>query len=169
MRRKFNIIIGNQQGFTLIEVLIAVAVLGAITGIMAMTFNMVTRTTTTGTAQNLMMSQVNQAANWIARDIESASSVMTDNGTVLCSIQRYVWDGDDITSSTTIDYVVNNGMLRRKVNGSEGTPIAQFISYPDPYTKVEHASENNTYIIKLRSVYKNSEYRQEFKANQRAP
>ena len=173
MKRVFNSSNGNLQGFTLVEVLIIIAILGSIMGIMAMTFGMVTRTTVVDTSQNLMMSQVNQAASWIARDVESASSVSTDNGTVLCSIQRYVWDGADITSSTTIDYVVTGGILRRKVNGSAGTPVAQFISYPDADTTLTLAPsspfQTNTYILKLKTAYKNGVYKQEYKIRQRAP
>jgi len=173
MKIVLNISSGNKQGFTLVEILLVIAILGAITGVMAMTFGMVTRTTTTDTAQNLMMSQVNQAANWIARDVGSASSVTTDNGTVLCSVQRYVWDGNDITGTTTIDYIVTGGILRRKVNGSIGTPVAQFISYPDASTTFTLAPsspfQTNTYILKLRASYKNGEYKQEYKISQRAP
>jgi prepilin-type N-terminal cleavage/methylation domain-containing protein len=173
MKRALDIIEGNRQGFTLVELLVVIAILGAITGIMAMTIGMATRTTATDTAQNLMMSQVNQAASWIAKDVGSASSVSTDNGTVLCSVQRYVWDGNDITGTTTIDYVVTGGILRRKVNGSTGTPVAQFISYPDAATTFTLAPsspfQTNTYILKLKVAYKNGEYKQEYKISRRVP
>jgi len=164
---------GADQGFTLIEVLVVIAILGAIMGVMAMTFGMVTRTTATDTARNLVMSQVNQAASWIAKDVESASSVSTDNGTVLCSVQRHVWDGNDITGTTNIDYIVTGGILLRSVDGGAGKTVAQFISYPDVDTTLTLAPsspfQTNTYVLKLKSAYKNNEYKQEYKIRQRAP
>ncbi|MFA7247599.1 MAG: type II secretion system protein [Dehalococcoidia bacterium] len=172
-KRVFDISSGANRGFTLIEVLVMIAILGAITGIMAMTFGMVTRTIATNTAENLMMSQVNQAANWIAKDVESSSSVSTDDGTVLCSMQRYVWDGNEISGSTTVEYIVIGGILLRRVDGGAGQTVAQFIAYPDADTTFVQAPsapfQSNTYVLKLKSVYKNGEYKQEFKMRQRAP
>jgi prepilin-type N-terminal cleavage/methylation domain-containing protein len=175
MKQKIDILKGNKQGFTLVEILVVLAIVGAISGVMAMTISMVRTTTSDTTARNMTMSQVNQAANWIARDIESASSVSFPGGSVLCRVTRYLWDDVAKNFTTeTIDYDVTDKVLLRKVNGSaNGTPVAQFISYPDTYTSVTRltsASETNTYVIKLRSVYSNGEeYQQQYKVGQRAP
>ncbi len=164
---------GCRSGFTLIEVLVIIAILGAIMGIMAMTFGIVTSTVSTDTAENLIISQVNQAANWITKDVESANSVNTDNGTVLCSMQRYVWDGNQISGSTIVEYVVIGGVLIRRVDGGAGQTAAQFIVYPDADTTFVQAPaapfQTNTYILKLKTAYQNREYKQVYKIRQRAP
>ncbi len=171
--KRLRIYKGADYGFTLIEVLVIIAILGAIMGIMAMTFGMVTRTVAADTAENLIMSQVNQAANWIAKDVESASSVNTDNGTVLCSVQRYRWDGEEITGSTTVEYIVAGGILQRKVDGGAGQTVAQFLCYPDADTTFVLAPaapfQTDTYVLKLKTIYKNREYKQEYKIRQRMP
>ena len=173
MKQALITLSGNKQGFTLVELLVALAIVGVISGVMVNIISMVRNTTGESTAQSLMMSQVNQAANWIARDIESAGSVTGTSGNVLCAVTRYVWNGTDMGTSENISYEVTSGnILLRKVNGSaSGTPVAQFISYPPGignYTIV--TSENNTYIIKLRSVYSNGEeYKQQYKVSRRIP
>jgi hypothetical protein len=138
---------------------------------MAMTINMVRSTTSDTTARNMTMSQVNQAASWIARDIESASVVTpTVTGeSVLCRMTRYVWSDTGMTTQGIV-YEVTGQTLLRKLGGSAvGTPVAQFIKYPGTYTAVTSAG-SNTYIIKLRSEYSNGEYyQQQFKVSQRAP
>jgi type II secretory pathway pseudopilin PulG len=170
MKRVVNLLQGNRQGFTLVEILVILAIVGAISGVMAMTISMVRSTTSDTTARNMTMSQVNQAASWIAKDIESASSVTPSDSAKLCSVMRYRWDDvGKIFTSENITYVVTGETLLRKVNGSAGTPVAQFIKYPDAYTTVTDVG-NNTYIIKLRSEYSNGEYyQQQYKVSRRAP
>lgn len=177
MRRVINTFNADNRGFTLVELLVVIAILGAIMGVMAMTISMVLTTTSDSTARNLTMSQVNQAASWIARDIGSADDVTFPGGSVLCKVIRKEWNGTDMNTTRTIVYEVTpDKVLLRKLDGSAtGTPIAQFISYhdPDTYTAVtkvdvtQYPAEQNTYIIKLRSVYSNGEeYRQQYKVSQ---
>jgi type II secretory pathway pseudopilin PulG len=166
--------LGNQVGYTLIELIVIIAILGTITTVMAMTINMALKLTTADTAQNILLSQVHQAASWIAKDVASADNITTDSGTVLCSIKRYVWNQvDNITATTTIDYVVSNSNLLRKVNGSPGSIVAQYIQYPDTDTSFTIAPsspyQSNAYLLKLKAVYGNSSYKQQFKLYQRLP
>jgi len=153
------------------ELLVIIAILGTITAVMAMTINMALKITTTDTAQNILLSQVHQAASWISKDIASADNITPiDNSTTLFYMKRYQWNGvDNITNTTTITYSVDSksNLLRN------GSIIAQFIKYPDTdttFTKVTpSATENNTYLLKLKAVYGNSSYKQQFKIYQRLP
>jgi prepilin-type N-terminal cleavage/methylation domain-containing protein len=166
--------LSSRGGYTLIELLVVIAVLGSITAVMVMTINMALMITTTDTAQSILLSQVHQGESWIAKDVASADNITTNNGTVLCSLKRYVWNQvDNITTTTTIDYVVSNTNLLRKVNGSSGTTVAQFIKYPDADTTFTVAPsapyQSNAYLLKLKAVYGNSSYKQQFKMYQRLP
>ena len=89
-------------------------------------------------------------------------------------MKRYVWNQvDNITTTTTIDYVVSNTNLLRKVNGSSGAIVAQYIKYPDTnttFTKVTpSATENNTYLLKLNAKLGTNSFNQQFKIYQRLP
>ena len=162
----------------MVEMLVVLAIVGAISGVMAMTIGMVRSTTSDTTARNMTMSQVNQAASWIARDIESASGAVStttlnpaaaSNPVMLCSMVRYVWQ-DPNWGTENITYVVNNieKQLLRQVDGSAGTPIAQGIITSDNLTRVDRDG-TNAYKIRLRSVYDGEYYQQQYKVSQRAP
>jgi len=156
----------DHGGYTLIELLVIIAILGTITAVMAMTINMALQITTTDTAQNILISQVHQGASWISKDVASADNITPiDNSTTLFYMKRYQWNGaDNITSTTTITYSVDSksNLLRN------GSIVAQFIKYPDIYTTFT-ATENNTYLLKLKASYGNSSYKQQFKIYQRLP
>ena len=64
----------------MIELLVIIAILGAITAVMAMTVNTALNITTTDTAQSILFSQVHQAASWISKDVASADNITTDSG-----------------------------------------------------------------------------------------
>jgi type II secretory pathway pseudopilin PulG len=161
----------GNPGFTLIEVLVILAITGAIAGVLSLTINQTMQTSSTETSQSLLLTQVHQAAAWITRDIGSAKgTIVTENGTVLCSLKRYKWNGtDDIPATTTVDYIVYNGVLLRKENGGPGMPVAQFISYPDLNTTLGPSGESNTYILKLKAVNSDSSFQQQYKIRQRLP
>jgi len=163
---------GGQGGYTLIELLVIIAIVGAISAVLAMTINMTLKITTTDTAQNILLSQVHQAASWISKDIKSADNITIGSGTVLCSLKRYVWNqADNITTTTTIDYVVSGtNLLRKKDGSSSGTIVAQFIQYPDTDTSfTTDPSSPNAYLLRLKAVYGNSSYSQLFRIYQRLP
>jgi Tfp pilus assembly protein PilE len=166
--------LNSRRGYTMIEVVVIIAVLGAITAVMAMTINMALKITATDTAQSILLTQVHQGASWISKDVASADNITTDSGTVLCSMKRYVWNQvDNITTTTTIDYVVSSTNLLRKVNGGSGTIIAQYIKYPDADTTFTVAPsapyQSNVYLLKLKAVSGNNNYKQQFKIYQRLP
>lgn len=162
---------GNQGGYTLIELLVIIAILGAISSVLAMTIDMALKITTTTTAQSILLSQVHMAASWISKDITSADNITPDNGTILVSLKRYVWNqADNITTTTTIDYVVSGTSLLRKEDGNSGTIVAQFIQYPNTDTSfTADPSAANAYLLKLKAVYGNSSYKQLFRICQRLP
>jgi len=161
----------GHDGYTLIELLAIVAILGAIAALLAMTVNMALKITTTDTAQNILLSQVHQAASWISKDIKSADNITTGSGTVLCSLKRYVWNqADNMTTTTTVDYVVSGTNLLRKKDGNSGTIVAQFIQYPNADTSfTADPSSANAYLLKLKAVYGKSSYIQLFRIYQRLP
>jgi prepilin-type N-terminal cleavage/methylation domain-containing protein len=166
----------GQQGFTLIELLVVVAVIGFIAGVMVLMFSLVTKVGSVSTAQNIVLSQVQQAGSWMTRDIISSDNVTTyTSGSRLVTMYRYSWDsGSGTIQVVRVDYDVdvNTGRLLRSVNNGTGAIIAQFITGPGvdtTVTKSASLSENNTYIFNVKAAYSNSSFSKVYKMNQRAP
>jgi type II secretory pathway pseudopilin PulG len=55
----------GNPGFTLIEVLVILAITGAIAGVLSLTINQTMQTSSTETSQSLLLTQVHQAAAWL--------------------------------------------------------------------------------------------------------
>ena len=163
----------GERGFTLIELLVVIAITGFVAGVMALMFNVVTKISSTSTSQNIVLSQVQQVGSWVSRDIMSAENVTTyTSGTRLATINRYLWNGTDNITSATIYYDIINNKLLRTVGAGEAQIIAQFISGLGAGTNLAastSASENNTYILTVQSVYNNSSFSRVYKMNQRIP
>jgi len=151
----------NQYGFTLIELLVVIAITGFIMGVMTLMFNVINKISRSSTSQNIELSQVQQAASWISRDIMSADNVTPySSGTRLVKIGRYLWNGtDDIVTAYIYYDISSSNQLLRTVDSGDSQIVAQFISGLDSTgTSLvsENISENRTYILTLQSVYNNS-------------
>jgi prepilin-type N-terminal cleavage/methylation domain-containing protein len=160
----------GQQGFTLVELLVVIAVTGLVAGVMALMFNVVTKISTTSTSQNIVLSQVQEAGSWITRDIMSSDNItIYASGNRVATIVRYMWNGTDFTQAV-INYDVINNKLLRTVEPEAGRIIAQFISPHGSGTDLTAStgvSENHTYIFNVQSVYAGSSFSRSYKINQR--
>ena len=163
----------DEAGFTLVELIVVIAVVGLVAGVMALMFNVVTKVSSESTSQNIVLSQVHEAGSWLTRDIVSSTNVTTyTSGTRLAKIVRYLWNGSDNISTVVIDYDIINNKLLRTVEPGQGKLIAQFISALGSGTglnKSAATSENNTYIFTVQSSYNNSSFSRVYKINQRFP
>jgi len=69
----------NDKGFTLVEVLAVVAILGAIMGVMSMSVISIMRIAPANNDRAVALRQVQNAGYWITRDILTASDVNVDS------------------------------------------------------------------------------------------
>jgi prepilin-type N-terminal cleavage/methylation domain-containing protein len=163
----------REQGYTLIELIVVIAIVGFIAGVMAIMFNVVSKVSVTSTGQNIVLSQIQQSGTWVTRDIISAENVtLYTSGNRLCRISRYQWNGTDNISTVFVDYDIIGGKLLRTVEPGNPQIIAQFISPHHAGTDLVAStalSENNTYIFTVQANYNNSIYSRVYKMNQRIP
>ena len=121
---------GNQKGFTLIEVLVTVGILGAIMGVLSMTVISIMTITPRTNDWAIALGQVQNAGYWISRDVLMSQIVTPaqNPGDPLVALE---WN-DGGGTHYEVDYVFISGdsgeELRRQLNGaSPGILIAQYI------------------------------------------
>jgi len=128
----------HQKGFTLIEVLVALAILSAIIGPASMAVITIMRTSSQNSEWNVNLRQVQNAGYWISKDALMAQVVDTDKPGVFLSLSWSEWNGD----SYIVDYVLEGNTLMRQLNGSSTTLIAQYIIPPPVTTCSWYGAEN---------------------------
>lgn len=156
------------MGFTLIELIVTLSIMGAVSAIMAMTFSEATKLTSSDMAQAIVLAQVHQAGESIAKDVASADNITAGStGTWTCSMVCYQWNGTAFVTQN-ITYTISNGQLLRN-----GVIIAQYIVNPGTdtlFTQVTPtATENNTYILSIKAVKNNASFSKALKIYQRIP
>jgi len=112
---------GKQSGFTLVELLIAVAILGAIGGALSMAIVTIMKTTDSTKDQAVILQQVQNAGYWISRDVQMAEDVSPGAGGALVTVNQA--DGE-------VAYVFDGTTLKRQLGGQE-TLVAQYIVVED--------------------------------------
>jgi prepilin-type N-terminal cleavage/methylation domain-containing protein len=118
----------TEKGFTLIEVVIALALAGAIMGVMSASISTILRTTAQNDEWNVNLRQVQNAGHWITNDALMAQAVSTNTTGVFLSLKWSDWN--NISSNqynNNIQYVLSGGTLTRSLNGGPAILISQYI------------------------------------------
>jgi len=95
----------KSSGFTLVELLIIVAIIGVLSAAAAMTVSLVMKTSATAMWQNRELGEVHMVGSWISRDMKYATAVQTTDGDILCSMQRSVGEG---FATENVTYLIDN-------------------------------------------------------------
>ncbi|MGA7677256.1 MAG: prepilin-type N-terminal cleavage/methylation domain-containing protein [Dehalococcoidia bacterium] len=145
----------TEKGFTLIEVLVALAILGAIMGVMSAAVISIMKVNTQNTEWNVNLRQVQNAGHWISRDALMAQ-VVSDNKTgVFLALTWSDWDGN----SYNVDYVlnVNDSTLTRQLNvrhldGSTDDSTLLIAKYIDPaFTTCSWDGDENNLTVTIKA------------------
>jgi prepilin-type N-terminal cleavage/methylation domain-containing protein len=114
----------REKGFTIIELLVSLAILGAIMGVMSAAVIIIMKTSSQNNEWNINLRQVQNAGYWISKDALMAQVVDTAKPDVFLSLSWSDWSGD----SYTVDYVVlEDDTLRRRLNDGPEFLIAEYI------------------------------------------
>jgi large repetitive protein len=118
--RAWQKIIQNQKGFTLVEILVALAVNAIIAGVITMSIFQLFNVNLTSNAHMTAIKEVENANYWISNDARMAQIVNTNSASGFPITLSWVdWNGN--TASATYD-VVNNQLIRSySENGGQST------------------------------------------------
>ena len=119
-----NLVQRNEKGFTLIETVMVVAIMGIFMLAMTMTItNMLTKPQL-ATDHNVVLQQAQNAGYWISRDVQTAKNLTLNepNGfPVTLDIPVDLDDNNDIS----VDYIFDGNKLKRQVYDSSHTLTAE--------------------------------------------
>ncbi|MDD5313130.1 MAG: type II secretion system protein [Dehalococcoidia bacterium] len=158
----------KEAGYSLVELLAVIGILGFLAAAMALTFATIANVGSRNNAQSIAMTQVNQAGQWISTDVQSAENVTAgSSGTWLCSLNRYNWTGASFATEK-IDYEITDGKMMRKVNDNPGPVVAEFISGPGTDTSFTVVpGDNNTFVLTIKAVFNTASYSKVYRINRR--
>ena len=120
----------SQRGYTLVEMLLVVALVGIIGAAATMTISQLMTGTILCNDQNSAINQVRNADQWIRRDAQTAKSI-DDNPAAPKFLEMTVWENADGTASHTVtySYVDSSGGLKdlHRDSGTQQIMVAQYI------------------------------------------
>jgi prepilin-type N-terminal cleavage/methylation domain-containing protein len=147
MLRRLRVIINNQKGFALIEMIVVVAIIGLISGAVAGTISQVFIVNAQSTARMTAVKQVESAIHWISRDAMMAQTINVTAGFPQTGNLSLYWVGWD-NKAHSANYSLENGQLRRIYSdGSRitNTLVAEHINTDTGMT--ECSSDNDTGVV----------------------
>jgi len=141
----------NQMGFTLVEVILAIAISGIITGGITMTiFQVITGNIRTGNHMTAVR-QVQNAGYWVSHDAQMAQSVDATGASGFLVLTWTDWANDD--HQVVYSLLENNELQRsHSINGvTETSLVAQFIDVTEkdgkPQTRCEFTNGVLTFTV----------------------
>jgi prepilin-type N-terminal cleavage/methylation domain-containing protein len=145
----------TQKGFTLIEILVALAISGAILGVASAAVITVMKTSSQNDEWNVNLRQVQNAGHWITRDALMAQVIHDNTSGVFLDLSWSDWDNNPYN----VQYVLDGNTLTRSLNGGPALLIAQYI-VPDPaYTYCIWDNTNKKLTVNIRaSLHNNDRY-----------
>jgi prepilin-type N-terminal cleavage/methylation domain-containing protein len=139
---RLGLINKKQQGFTLLEILLAMAISGIITGVITMTIFQVVSGTARTNNHMIAVRQAQNAGYWVSRDVQMSQVVVTDDdpGTPEPELVTLTWTDWATNKSHEVIYTLEDipdstvKNLRRSHSVGGGAAdintVAQFID-PD--------------------------------------
>ena len=171
----------NERGFTIIETVVALAIISLIASAATMTTFQVLSYTNGSDSKVTALRQVQNAGYWISRDAQMAESVATDNlsspNFVVMNWTERDYDSDDIYHSVTYFFdELSDGIGKLKRNHwssvglNDDTLIAKYICYDpgDPVNTSNVSYQKPVLTVKLTALFGDARETREYRVNHRS-
>ena len=139
---RLGLINKNQKGFTLIEILIAMAITGLIAGGITGAISHVIIGSARSTNHMTAVRQVQDAGYWVSRDAQMAQDITLTEPTGFPLTLDISVDMDP-ANDYTISYSLDGDKLKRQENGSPETLIAEYIDTDQTTCEFIDTNEDN--------------------------
>ncbi len=140
----------SQAGFTLIEVIVAMAITGILGAGVAITIFQIESVADSSNAHMTAVNQVQNALHYINRDVQMAQTVTPGMSPNLLTLKWTNWDDN---KAIQVKYLNQNGDLIRQYSENGGAPtsttVAQFISTNATDTNSSYDLASHKLTIKL--------------------
>ncbi|MFC1979313.1 prepilin-type N-terminal cleavage/methylation domain-containing protein [Chloroflexota bacterium] len=114
----------GEKGFTLIETIISIAIMGIIMPVMAMTVITMLTNHQRADNHNITLREVRNVGYWISRDVQMAESVaLTAPGGFPLSLDIPV--DTNSNNDYSVDYLFDGSNLKRQVHDSLGALVSE--------------------------------------------
>jgi prepilin-type N-terminal cleavage/methylation domain-containing protein len=146
----------TEKGFTLIEVLVALAILGAIMGVMSAAVITILKTGSQNNEWNVNLRQVQNAGHWISRDALMAQTVSDNTTGVFLALSWSDWDSNNYN----VEYFFDGNTLMRKlkvtlnaqvVNDGAAILIAEYVVTNADYTNCSWNDADKKLTVNIRA------------------
>ncbi len=120
----------NQKGFTLIELIVAIAITALIIGVIVMSIFQIFIVNALSSNHMKAVRQVQNAGYWINHDVQMAQSVVTDDGATGFPL-NVTWNNEWDGTLNEVTYTLEDSELKRSHSVNGGGPseivVAQYI------------------------------------------
>jgi len=137
----------GEKGFTLLEVLIGVAIMAIVVGAVAMTVTTLLLNEGQAAGQNTALPQVQNAGYWISRDVQMARTVTLGEPGVFLRLDIPMDNNPE--HDYTIDYLFDGDKLKRQKHDSFGTSETFIAEYIDTSNTTFSALDADAGLWKL--------------------
>ncbi|MBA7565592.1 hypothetical protein ES708_07277 [subsurface metagenome] len=160
----------GQKGFTLVEILVVVAILGVIAVPLAyMTITLLTNPARSND-ENVVLQQVRNVGDWISRDVQMARTVDFDEPDVFLTLSIPYVDDNNEEKDYRVDYLFDGAKLKRQLYDSSGnltseTFIADYID--TAITSFSTVNATGLHQLEVRAIRGEAEITLKYEASQR--
>jgi len=138
----------TEKGFTLIEVVVVVAIIGIIIPALTMTVIALLTNSQQANNHNIALQQVQNTGYWISHDVQMANNVSFDDPSGFPITLGIPVDTDE-NNDITVQYLFDGNKLKRWAYDSQGTLVSESLTadYLDVANTTFSTLDSTTYSL----------------------
>lgn len=158
----------GEKGFTLLEVLVTMAIIGIIMPMLTMSVITMMKLHVQANEQNIVLQQVQNTGYWISRDVQMAGSI-TLNAPNGFPISLEIPVDTDANNDYSVDYLFDGNKLKRQVYNSSHVLVSESLiaEYIDAADTTFINLAPSTYFLTVKSSKGENSTERSYRVSQR--